>query len=115
MARYSSPQMAKVLERLELERPQIVTIGDLAKISAEEGVATSAAVLAARMRERGWLLPFQRKLYAGREGRFSLDLDFAELVEGAGASSSWRPMDFPSGLSDTAWQCCAMAPPRWSR
>lgn len=24
-----------------------------------------------------------RKLYAGREGRFSLDLDFAELVEGA--------------------------------
>ena len=57
MARSSPPQMAKVLERLELERPQVVTIGALADIAAEEGIATPAAVLASRMRERGWLLP----------------------------------------------------------
>ena len=57
MARSSSPQMAKVLERLELERPQVVTIGALEDIAAEEGIATPAAVLAFRMRERGWLLP----------------------------------------------------------
>ena len=57
MARSSSPQMAKVLERLELERPQIVTIATLADIIAEEGIATPAPVLAARMRQKGWLLP----------------------------------------------------------
>ncbi len=56
MARSSSPQIAKVLERLELERPELVTIRDLTAIAAEEGIATPAAVLASRMREKGWLL-----------------------------------------------------------
>lgn len=81
MARSSSPQMAKVLERLELERPQIVTIGTLAAIAAEEGIATPAAVLASRMRERGWLLP------TGQRGVW----EFAP-AEVAGPYSSMDPL-----------------------
>lgn len=49
--------MAKVLERLELDRPEIVTSADLAGILDQEGIATPAAVFASRMREKGWLLP----------------------------------------------------------
>ena len=81
MARSSSPQMAKVLERLELERPQLVTIGGLSKIAAEEGIATPAPVLAARMRERGWLLP------TGQRGVW----EFAP-AEVAGPFSSMDPL-----------------------
>ena len=49
--------MAKVLERLELERPQIVTSAELTDILEQEGIATPAAVFASRMRDKGWLLP----------------------------------------------------------
>jgi hypothetical protein len=73
--------MAKVLERLELERPEIVAIGTLAEIAAEEGIATPAAVLAARMRERGWLLP------TGQRGVW----EFAP-AEVAGPYSSMDPL-----------------------
>ncbi len=81
MARYSSPQMAKVLERLELDRPELVTAIDLARIASEVGVATPTAVLAARMRERGWLLP------TGQRGVW----EFAP-AEAAGPYSSMDPL-----------------------
>ena len=57
MARSISPQMAKVLERLELERPLLLTSKGLAAMLYEEGIATPAPLFAARMREKGWLLP----------------------------------------------------------
>jgi predicted transcriptional regulator of viral defense system len=48
--------MAPVLERLELERPETVTTAGLAAILDDAGVATSARVVASRLRENGWLL-----------------------------------------------------------
>ena len=73
--------MAKVLERLELERPLLVTSSELAAMLAEEGVATPAPVAAARLRDRGWLLP------TGQRGVW----EFAP-AEVAGAYSSMDPL-----------------------
>ena len=61
MARSIPPTMAGVLERLELERPKLVTSADLASMLEDEGIATSVAVFASRMRDRGWLLPTGRR------------------------------------------------------
>lgn len=55
------PSLAGVLERLELEQPVLVTTADLARLVGEEGVATPVRVVAARLRERGWLLPTSRR------------------------------------------------------
>ena len=81
MARSSSPQLAKILERLELERPELVTIDSLATIAAEENIATSPAILALRLRKKGWLLP------TGQRGVW----EFAPAAL-AGAYSSMNPL-----------------------
>ena len=51
-----TPQMAKILERLELERPLLVTSVELTAMLKEEHIATPAPVFAARMREKGWFM-----------------------------------------------------------
>ncbi|MDR1449439.1 MAG: hypothetical protein LBI84_04440, partial [Propionibacteriaceae bacterium] len=56
MTRSISPSMAPVLERLELERPEVVTTAVLSEILLEAGLATPARVVAARLRESGWFL-----------------------------------------------------------
>ena len=57
MTRSISTSMAGVMERLELERPAIITSEILTQILQEEGILTPTRVVAARMREKGWLLP----------------------------------------------------------
>lgn len=57
MARTLSRGLAPVVERLELDRPQIVTLRDIEKICIEEGVATEPRVVASRLKKAGWLLP----------------------------------------------------------
>ncbi len=49
--------MASVVEHLELERPQIVTIDQLAEVMRALGVAGKPALAAFRLRKFGWLLP----------------------------------------------------------
>ena len=56
MTRNIPTRMAPVLERLELERPKLVTISDLASILEEAGIKSPAKVVAARLRDKGWLL-----------------------------------------------------------
>lgn len=46
-----------MLERLELERPQLVTMNDLTALLCDAGVATLPRVFASRLRQKGWLLP----------------------------------------------------------
>ncbi|MDO4290263.1 MAG: type IV toxin-antitoxin system AbiEi family antitoxin [Eggerthellaceae bacterium] len=45
-----------MLEALELERPQLVTMPQLASICNQVGIRTPTKVVASRLRERGWLL-----------------------------------------------------------
>jgi predicted transcriptional regulator of viral defense system len=49
--------MAKILERLELERPVIVTSEKLSEILKNAGIQTPTRIVAARLKEKGWLLP----------------------------------------------------------
>jgi len=49
--------MGGILEELELEQPMLVTSEQLARLVERHGLRTPARIVAARLRERGWLLP----------------------------------------------------------
>lgn len=53
--------MAGILEQLELEQPTLVTSDYLTGVVEQQGLRTPAKVVAARLRERGWLLPTGRR------------------------------------------------------
>lgn len=55
MARSIPPWLSGVLEKLELERPQIVTTQDIAHICTELGLEVPPRIIASRLKERGWL------------------------------------------------------------
>jgi len=61
MTRSISPSMAIILEKLELERPVILTSEALTQLLHEVGIKTPARIVAARLRERGWLLPTSKR------------------------------------------------------
>ena len=61
MTRTVSPAEASVLERLELDRPELVTTSDLRRLLDQAGVGTAPALFAARLRAKGWLLPTERR------------------------------------------------------
>ncbi len=48
--------LAPVVERLELDQPEFITLEELAAIAHENGLRTAPALIAHRLRERGWLL-----------------------------------------------------------
>lgn len=56
MTRSIPESLAPVVERLELEQPRIVTLAQLAEIAAGADLGTSPALIAYRLRQRGWLL-----------------------------------------------------------
>lgn len=45
------------MAELELDAPEIVTMADLTQLVERTGIGTEPRVVAARLRERGWLLP----------------------------------------------------------
>ena len=61
MDRTVSANEATILGLLELERPDLVTTTDLAKMLSGAGIATAPRVFAARLRAKGWLLPTARR------------------------------------------------------
>ncbi|OJX65489.1 MAG: hypothetical protein BGO95_10500 [Micrococcales bacterium 73-13] len=61
MTRPIAPSLAGVLERLELEQPELVTSDDLARLVDEAGLRTPTKVIAARLRDAGWLLATDRR------------------------------------------------------
>jgi predicted transcriptional regulator of viral defense system len=61
MTRTIPPSMGGILEELELEQPTLVTSEQLAELVERHGLRTPARVVAARLRERGWLLPTGRR------------------------------------------------------
>lgn len=61
MTRSISPALAGVLERLELDQPELVTSEDLARLIEEAGLRTPAKVVASRLRATGWLLATARR------------------------------------------------------
>lgn len=61
VTRSVSPGMAGILEELELEQPTLVTSERLNQLVEQQGLRTPVKVVAARLRERGWLLPTGRR------------------------------------------------------
>lgn len=53
--------MSGILEELELEQPTLVTSERLNDLVQQQGLTTPTKVVAARLRERGWLLPTDRR------------------------------------------------------
>jgi len=56
MTRNLPKSLAPVVECLELNQPEIVTLKQLTEIAAEVGIRTSSSLVAHRLRECGWLL-----------------------------------------------------------
>lgn len=81
MARAITKGLAPVVERLELDRPEVVTLRDIERICSEEGVATAPRMVASRLKNAGWLLP------TGIRGAW----EFAP-AELAGPYSSYDPL-----------------------
>jgi hypothetical protein len=48
--------LAPIVERLELDQPEIVTLKELTEISADAGIRAAPALIAHRLQKRGWLL-----------------------------------------------------------
>lgn len=61
MTRPISPSLAGVLERLELDQPELVTGDDLARLMDEVGLRTPMKVVASQLRNAGWLLATGRR------------------------------------------------------
>jgi predicted transcriptional regulator of viral defense system len=98
MTRTISASVAGVLEHLELERPTLVTMEDLARLLEANNVRTPARIVAKRLREKGWLLP------TGQRGVW----EFAS-AEVAGAYSSHNPlMGFQSYLIKHPAKSCGL-------
>jgi predicted transcriptional regulator of viral defense system len=116
MSRNLSKSLAPIIERLELEQPEIVTLKKLSKIAVESGVFTAPTLIAHRLVNRGWLLK------TGISGAW----EFAPAAF-AGAYSRGGPLiavnaifqlmpDFPGAiaLSSAAWMhgLADRAPPK---
>lgn len=56
MTRNIPTHLAPILEKLELEKPSLVSMQQLEKIVKAAGIKTEVRVVASRLRERGWLL-----------------------------------------------------------
>ena len=61
MTRTIPPSLSGILEELELEQPALVTSEQIARLVEQQGLRTPARIVAARLRERGWLLPTGRR------------------------------------------------------
>lgn len=80
--------LSGVVEDLELEQPELVTMGMLRELVQRHGVATPANVVAARLRTHGWLLPtptrgvweFAPAAHAGPVGHANPTLALAAAV-----------------------------------
>jgi len=98
VTRSISPSMAPVLARLELDRPGVVTTGGLSALLDEFGIATPSRIVAARLREAGWLLP------TGQRGVW----EFVPAAQAGAISSSDPTLAFKAFLSAHPNSDCAL-------
>jgi predicted transcriptional regulator of viral defense system len=90
--------MGGILEELELEQPTLVTSEQLAHLVERYGLRTPTRIVAARLRERGWLLP------TGQRGVW----EFASAAT-AGAYSRNDPLTpLRAFLAVRPTACCAL-------
>lgn len=97
--------LAAVVEALELEQTHLVTSEALETIRLREGVGTPTKVLAARLRERGWLLKTPRRgVYEFAPGAHAGPLSRGDATLPLQAALTARP-ELGAGLAlqSAAW------------
>jgi len=94
-----------VVAALEMDQPQIVTIQRLRDIAADLGISTDARVLAARLRNSGWLLPTPiRGTYEFAPGSHAGPLGHADPLTPVRAALHSRPdLEAALALESAAW------------
>jgi len=111
MARTLPAGLAALVEGLELDQATVVTLAMIAEIADREHLGTPAKVLAARLRERGWLLPTtQRGVYefapgahAGAYGRGETTLGLQAALRAhpeIGAALTLQSAAWAHGVAD---------------
>ncbi len=61
MTRTISKSMSGILEDMELENKQYVTLEEIAQLAESRGILTRAAQIANRLKQAGWLLPTSQR------------------------------------------------------
>ncbi|HEY8788943.1 MAG TPA: type IV toxin-antitoxin system AbiEi family antitoxin [Actinopolymorphaceae bacterium] len=97
--------LAAIVEALELDQAHLVTSTTLEEIRQRAGVATPSKVLAARLRERGWLLATaQRGVYEFAPGAHAGGLSRGDLTLPLQAVLRARPgLAVGLALQSAAW------------
>lgn len=105
MARTLPAGLAPLVEGLELDQATVVTLAMIAEIADREQLATPVKVLAARLRERGWLLPTtQRGVYEFAPGAHAGAYGRGETTRELQAALCAHPeIDAALTLQSAAW------------
>lgn len=105
MARTLPAGLASLVEGLEFDQATVVTLAMIAEIAEREHLATPAKVLAARLRERGWLLPtMQRGVYEFAPGSHAGAYGRGETTRELQAALCAHPgVDAALTLQSAAW------------
>ena len=56
MARDIPSWLSGILEQLELQRPELVSVADIGSMGSQAGINVPGRIVASRLKERGWLL-----------------------------------------------------------
>ena len=97
--------LAAVVETLELDQVRLITAIELERLRCQLGVATPAKVLAARLREHGWLLKTPRRgVYEFAPGAHAGALSRGDATLSLQSALAARP-DMAAGLTmqSAAW------------
>ena len=97
--------LAPLVEALELDQARLLTTDDLDQLRQRAGITTPAKVLAARLRDHGWLLPTDRRgVYEFAPGAHAGALPRGDLTTPLQAVLRARP-DLVAGLTlqSAAW------------
>ena len=100
-----SSTLAVVVEELELDQPTVVTAALLREIAHRHGLGTPPKVIAARLREAGWLLPIgKRGVWEFAPGSHAGAIGHGDPTTPLLAALAARP-DLPAALAlgSAAW------------
>lgn len=103
-ARVVSRGLAGVLAELELAQPTVVSLSEVAVLATRAGLKTPPAVVADRLRRRGWLLPTgQRGMYEFAPGAHAGPYGHGDPFLTFRAARTSREFDASIALQSALW------------
>lgn len=103
-ARVVSRGLAGVLAELELAQPTVVSLSEVAALATRAGLKTPPAVVADRLRRRGWLLPTgQRGMYEFAPGAYAGPYGHGDPFLTFRAARASKEFDASIALQSALW------------